>query len=71
MNLPDSDGPDILKEFILIKSSVAVIILSVRDCAEDRIEAPDLQADDYIIKIFSLNKLKSRILAVMRRKNDL
>jgi len=71
LNMPDLNGLDILKEALLIKSSIAVIILSARNSTEDRIAALDSGADDYITKPFSLVELKSRILAIMRRKNDL
>ncbi len=71
LGLPDYDGLNLLKEAIANKSNSAVIILSARGALEDRIKGLNLGADDYLPKPFSLLELKSRILAVMRRKHGL
>ena len=69
LGLPDYDGIDLLKETIVNKSEIAVIILSARSGVEDRIKGLNVGADDYLAKPFSLLELKSRIMAVMRRKH--
>jgi len=71
LGLPDYDGIDLLKESIASKSNTAVIILSARGALEDRIKGLNIGADDYLPKPFSLLELKSRIMAVMRRKHGL
>jgi DNA-binding response OmpR family regulator len=71
LGLPDYDGLNLLKEAVANKSNSAVIILSARGALEDRIKGLNLGADDYLPKPFSLLELKSRILAVMRRKHGL
>jgi DNA-binding response OmpR family regulator len=71
LGLPDYEGMDLLKEAIKNKSTASVIILSARTAIEDRIKGLDLGADDYLPKPFSLVELKSRILAVTRRKHGL
>jgi len=71
LGLPDYDGIDLLKETIAKNSETAVIILSARSALEDRIKGLNIGADDYLPKPFSLLELKSRIMAVMRRKHGI
>ena len=71
LGLPDYDGLDLLKETIRNKTDTAVIILSARSALEDRIKGLNLGADDYLPKPFSLLELKSRVMAVMRRKHGI
>jgi len=71
LGLPDYDGLDLLKETIANNSNTAVIILSARSALEDRIKGLNVGADDYLPKPFSLLELKSRIMAVMRRKHGI
>jgi DNA-binding response OmpR family regulator len=71
LGLPDYDGIDLLKEMIKAKKDSAVIILSARSSLDDKIRGLDLGADDYLPKPFSLLELKSRILAVVRRKHGI
>ena len=71
LGLPDYEGIDLLKESIANNNNTAVIILSARSALEDRIKGLNLGADDYLPKPFSLLELKSRIMAVMRRKHGI
>ena len=71
LGLPDYDGIDLLKESIANNSNTAAIILSARSALEDRIKGLNVGADDYLPKPFSLLELKSRIMAVMRRKHGI
>jgi len=71
LGLPDYDGIDLLKESIANNRNTAIIILSARGALEDRIKGLNVGADDYLPKPFSLLELKSRIMAVMRRKHGI
>jgi len=71
LGLPDYDGIDLLKETVANSKNTAVIILSARSAIEDRIKGLNFGADDYLPKPFSLLELKSRIMAVMRRKHGI
>jgi two-component system KDP operon response regulator KdpE len=51
-------------------SEVAHIVLSVRGAEKDRITAVDAGADDYITNPFSVNELRGRIRAKLRRLFD-
>jgi DNA-binding response OmpR family regulator len=71
LGLPDYEGIDLLKEIIAAKKETSVIILSARSSLDDKVKGLDLGADDYLPKPFSLTELKSRILAVTRRKHGI
>jgi two-component system KDP operon response regulator KdpE len=66
LGLPDMDGIDVVKE-IRKRSKVPVIILSVREEEQDKIEALDAGADDYLTKPFNAGELLARIRTIMRR----
>lgn len=71
MQLPDVEGLELMKRALSLRNNLAIIIVSARSSLEDRIEGLNQGADDYLPKPFSFLELKSRILAVMRRKNNL
>ena len=48
-------------------SDVAIIMLTVRNTEEDKVEALDAGADDYVTKPFSTPELLARIRAALRR----
>ena len=48
-------------------SRIPIIILSVRNQEQDKIEALDAGADDYLTKPFGVGELLARIRVVMRR----
>jgi two-component system KDP operon response regulator KdpE len=48
-------------------SDVPVVILSVRDDAEEKVEALDAGADDYVTKPFDTAELLARVRATQRR----
>ncbi|MEK7802712.1 MAG: response regulator [Pseudomonadota bacterium] len=66
LTLPQDDGLALLAQ-IRSKSKVALIIISGRDEAVDRIIGLEMGADDYLTKPFELRELSARIKAVLRR----
>ena len=66
LGLPDIDGSEVLRR-LRGWSEVPVIILSVRAGQEDKIQALDIGADDYVEKPFAIGELLARIRAVQRR----
>ena len=66
MGLPDMDGLEVLKK-LREWSTVPVVILSVRDQADDKIAALEAGADDYVQKPFHTLELLARLAAVQRR----
>jgi two-component system KDP operon response regulator KdpE len=69
LNLPDSDGINILRE-IREWSSVQIIILSVRNSEQDKIILLDAGADDYITKPFHTGELLARIRVAIRHQES-
>ncbi|HZV12725.1 MAG TPA: response regulator [Candidatus Kapabacteria bacterium] len=65
LSLPDMTGIQVLKQ-IREWSNVPVIILSVLDREQDKIEALDNGADDYVTKPFSMGELFARLRAALR-----
>jgi len=70
LGLPDLDGTEVLRR-IRAASVVPVIVLSARHESDDKIEALDLGADDYVTKPFGVEELLARVRAAVRRGGDL
>lgn len=66
LGLPDRDGVDVIRD-LRSWSKVPVIILSARAEEEDKIEALDAGADDYLTKPFGVGELLARTRALLRR----
>ncbi len=67
LGLPDSDGIDIIKS-VRQWSNIPIIVVSARDQENDKIQALDLGADDYVTKPFSVGELLARIRTALRHK---
>jgi two-component system KDP operon response regulator KdpE len=65
-NMPGIGGLETCRT-IRDNSDVGIIMLTVRKAEQDRIEALDAGADDYITKPFSMPELSARIRANLRR----
>lgn len=65
LGLPDMDGINML-EFVRQSSLVPVIVLSARSNENDKINALDMGANDYITKPFGSGELLARVRAVLR-----
>ncbi|MCR5557762.1 MAG: response regulator transcription factor [Butyrivibrio sp.] len=66
LGLPDIDGVEIIKK-IREWSNMPIIIISARSEDEDKIEALDSGADDYLTKPFSVEELLARLRVMQRR----
>src|SRR5579864_8062275 len=69
LNLPTLDGVSVLRQLRLKKPTLPVLVLTQRTRVEDRVQALDLGADDYLGKPFSFTELSARIRALMRRSH--
>lgn len=65
--LPDNSGIDLLHRIRKYHSMLPVIMITAKSEEEDRVLGLDVGADDYITKPFSVQELKARIKAVLRR----
>ncbi|MEE0106243.1 MAG: response regulator transcription factor [Lachnospiraceae bacterium] len=66
LGLPDIDGVEIIKK-IREWSNMPIIVISARSEDEDKIEALDAGADDYLTKPFSVEELLARLRVMQRR----
>jgi two-component system, OmpR family, KDP operon response regulator KdpE len=66
LGLPDREGIEVIRD-LRSWSTVPVIILSARAEEEDKIEALDAGADDYLTKPFGVGELLARTRALLRR----
>ena len=66
LGLPDLSGFDVLRS-LREWSQLPVIVLSARHGSQDKVEALDLGADDYVTKPFGMDELLARLRAAVRR----
>ncbi len=66
LGLPDVDGIEVIKN-IREWSNMPIIVISARSEDEDKIEALDAGADDYLTKPFSVEELLARLRVTVRR----
>ena len=75
LSLPDASGLDVLREIreadgieSRFDPQLPVIVLSGRGAPTDRVRGLAAGADDYVTKPFSVDELRARIGAVLRRR---
>ncbi len=67
VNMPGVDGLETCKRIRAIDSRVGILMVTVRDSEDDKVEALDSGADDFITKPFLFRELVARLRAVHRR----
>ncbi|MCX4679042.1 response regulator [Streptomyces sp. NBC_01433] len=66
LGLPDMDGLDVLRN-LRRWTRVPVLVVSARQASDEKIEALDAGADDYVTKPFAIDELLARLRAAIRR----
>jgi two-component system KDP operon response regulator KdpE len=66
VSMPQMNGVELCREIRTV-SEVPIIVLSVRNQDQIKIEALDAGADDYVTKPFSIQELQARVRAQLRR----
>lgn len=66
LGLPGIDGIEVIRR-LRAWTEVPIIVLSARHGSEDKVEALDAGADDYVTKPFGLEELLARLRAAARR----
>ncbi len=66
LGLPDLDGVEVTRQ-VRQTSRIPIIILSVRNSENEKIEALDAGAEDYLTKPFGMGELLARVRVVLRR----
>jgi two-component system KDP operon response regulator KdpE len=66
VNMPGMSGLEVCRE-IRHTSEASIIMLTVRNSEQDKVQALDAGADDYVVKPFGAEELMARIRAALRR----
>ncbi|HEY7004821.1 MAG TPA: response regulator transcription factor [Gaiellaceae bacterium] len=64
--LPDQSGIEVCRE-LRTWTQIPIVLLSVVGDEEEKVEALDAGADDYVTKPFAVNELLARLRAALRR----
>src|SRR5277367_6438598 len=67
INMPGIGGIETCRRIRRIFTRLPILMLTVRDSEDDKVEALDAGADDYITKPFQIRELTARIRAAIRR----
>jgi two-component system KDP operon response regulator KdpE len=67
VNMPGIGGIETLRRMRALAPRLPIVMLTVRDAEEDKVEALELGADDYVTKPFSTRELIARIRTAVRR----
>ncbi|MEO6014255.1 MAG: response regulator transcription factor [Devosia sp.] len=71
LGLPNIDGLTILRRWRAQGRTMPIVILTARTQWEERVEAIEAGADDYLVKPFRMEELLARLRAVIRRANGM
>jgi two-component system, OmpR family, KDP operon response regulator KdpE len=66
LSMPSVDGIQLCRR-VRASSQIPIIVLSVREKEQQKVEALDAGADDYVTKPFGMNELLARVRANLRR----
>ncbi len=66
LGLPDMDGVEIIEK-VRGWTNTPIIVVSARSEDQDKVEALDAGADDYLTKPFSIDELLARVRVALRR----
>lgn len=67
VNMPGIGGIETLKRMRKAAPVLPIIMLTVRDTEDEKVEALELGADDYVTKPFGVRELVARLRAAIRR----
>jgi two-component system response regulator MprA len=65
--LPALDGLEVCRRLRAAGDRVPVLMVTARDAVADRVAGLDAGADDYLVKPFSIEELRARMRALLRR----
>lgn len=71
LGLPTLDGLSILKRWRNADRRAPVLVLTARGRWEEKVEAIESGADDYVVKPFQMEEVVARVRAIVRRANGL
>ncbi len=69
MNMPGMGGMTACREIRQLSPQLPILMLTIRDSQDDKVEALDSGADDYVTKPFHMRELTARVRAAIRRSH--
>ncbi|GGX15891.1 DNA-binding response regulator [Streptomyces malachitofuscus] len=66
LGLPDMDGVEVIRG-LRGRTRVPILVLSARHASDEKVQALDAGADDYVTKPFGMDELLARLRAAVRR----
>lgn len=67
LGLPKLSGIELIRRTREIKNAVPILVLTARGNWQDKVEALEIGADDYVVKPFQIEEIVARINALLRR----
>ncbi len=67
INMPGLSGVDVCRKIRSRSAETGIIMVTVREAEEDKVQALEAGADDFITKPYKLREMVARIHAVLRR----
>lgn len=67
INMPGMGGIEACRRIRSTFTRLPILMLTVRDSEDDRVEALEIGADDYVTKPFQIRELTARVRAAIRR----
>src|SRR3984885_14383981 len=71
VNMPGMDGLETCRQLRRMLPRIAILMLTVRDSEDDKVQALEAGADDYVTKPFHIRELTARVRAAIRRAQTL
>jgi two-component system, OmpR family, KDP operon response regulator KdpE len=69
INMPGMGGIEACRAIRRLSPRLPILMLTVRDSPDDKIDALDAGADDYVTKPFHVGELMARVRAAVRRSH--
>lgn len=69
MNMPGMGGMTACREIRRLSPGLPILMVTIRDSQDDKVEALEAGADDYVTKPFHMRELTARVRAAIRRSH--
>lgn len=70
VNVPGLNGLEVCKKIRQQNRSIPILMLTAYSAVEDKVNALEFGADDYLVKPFHLEELLARVNALLRRSSN-